>query len=564
MEADIPAANVRVFARAINTLAKIGDVLIVETAPDGLLVRALSQAQSSYAQISFAPSFFTHYAITPIAGAVEAPHVDLVDGDQTADLSYRTRPPSAFSTTGSYPSPSPSPPPATTAVQRPHKVIVNSKACQAPFRGAVSMIKRLTLRLTTEDDCGYGEFSAQHSEDTQWQQPHQQNGSQRGRRKRGRDIESGRRGAAVMELEKDLCLMLQLHLDDLGVTKTYRIPTTEQTNILQPDFSRQSCPTVLSAKAAKFQTWLTNFQSESAALLSQPRAHDMALRVLAAVPLCCPTHVLASSCAVCMCSVDELSVSCGPDSVRLRSYQDWQSAGLQDPHAAAGLPAIGEFDNSSNGNKADRAKRQRLKSRVVTESAIANSELNTRTVHETCLNSPLIFTLHELKQFVGLCELTDEELFIFAQSPGQPILITNTRQPFQSTEQQRAAAIERQRQHQQQHDSSEQEGVLTAEDGRDGVVVSSLVPPSPTSVGGSEYSFNTAAAMEQSHRTWSGELILSTLASDVTMPHASFSPSPSPSPAPTHDSSQPTPQPTQTSSQPLPARQQQLRDHNGS
>ena len=266
-----------------------------------------------------------------------------------------------------------------------------------------------------------------------------------------------------------------------------------------------------------------------------------------------------------LCSVEELSLSCGPDSVRLRSYQDWQSAGLLDPHVAAGLPVIGESDPSNTGNKADRAKHQRLKGIVVTESSIANSELNTRQLHETCVNSPLIFTLPELKTFVALCEMTDEELFVFAQAPGYPILITNTRRPFHSMEQQRAAAMGRQQQQQQpQGSSNEQDGVLTAVDGREGGVVSSLVPPSPTSVGGSEYSYSTAGAMEQSQRTWSGELILSTLAPDITMPPASFSPSPSPSPAPTHDNSQPTPQPTQTSSQPLPNRPQQQPERNGS
>ena len=251
------------------------------------------------------------------------------------------------------------------------------------------------------------------------------------------------------------------------------------------------------------------------------------------------------------------------DSVRLRSYQDWHSAGLLDPHTAAGIPAIGEYDNSSSGgNKAERAKRQRLKGIVVTESSIANMELNTRSVQDACLNSPLIFTLAELKQFVALCEMTDEELFVFAQAPGHPILITNTRRPFQSMEQQQQQAAARGR----QHSSSEQDSMLTAEDERDGVVVSSLVPPSPTSVGGSEYSYSTAGAMEQSQRTWSGELILSTLAPDITAQLASFSPSPSPSPAPRVDNSQPTPQPTQTSSQPLPNRQQQQqqRDRDGS
>ena len=264
---------------------------------------------------------------------------------------------------------------------------------------------------------------------------------------------------------------------------------------------------------------------------------------------------------LCLRSVEELSLSCGVDSVRLRSYQDWNSVGLLDHHTAAGLPVIGEFD-SSGGNKAERAKRQRLKGIVVTESAIANSELATRSVHETCLNNPLIFTLAELKHFVALCELTDEELFVFAQAPGHPILITNTRKPALSAEQQRAAAMERQRQQQQQR-LSEQDGLLTAEDGREGGI-SSLVPPSPASVAGSEYSYSTAGAMEQSQRTWSGELILSKLAPDVSMPNASFSPDPSPSPAPTNDSSQPTPQPTQVSSQPLPNRQQQqLLDRNG-
>ena len=273
MEAHIPAPNVRVFARALQTLAKIGDVLIIETAPDRLLIRALSQAQSSYAQISFSPSFFTHYILSPTAAVPSAAadgsmsgRLSVADAEDTAEFSYRARPNSAFSTTGSYPSPSP----PIAAVQRPHKVIVNSRGCLTPFRGAVSMIKRLTIKLTTEEDCSYSELSTQHSDGGAWQSQQQLAGSQRGRRKRraaGRrgESEGGRRGIADMEVEKDLCLMMQLHLDDLGVTKTYRIPTTEQTNILQPDFSRQSCPTVLSAKASKFQSWLANFQNESVA-----------------------------------------------------------------------------------------------------------------------------------------------------------------------------------------------------------------------------------------------------------------------------------------------------------
>ena len=291
MEADIPTPNIRVFARALTTLSKIGDVLIVETAPDRLLIRALSQAQSVYAQISFAPSFFTRYSIALLAA---------VAADDSADFSFRTRPPSAFSTTGSYPSPSPSP--SAAAAQRPHQVIVNSKACLTPFRGAVSMIKRLTIRLTTEDDCGYSELSTQHSEQAQWQQQQQLQSSQRGRRKRGRggDGDGGVGGTGDVSVAKDLCLMVQLHLDDLGVTKTYRIPTSEQSNILQPDFSRQSCPTVLSAKASKFQSWLTNFQAESAT--SYTTQHNTVCGALMVTVPCCPLtswHFLSS----CLCAV---------------------------------------------------------------------------------------------------------------------------------------------------------------------------------------------------------------------------------------------------------------------
>lgn len=288
MEADIPAANVRVFARALHTLSKIGEVLIVETAPDRLLIRALSPAQSSYAQISFAPSFFTHYSVSPLAASADsslAGRSPLVDVDDTADLSYRTRPPSVFSTTASYPSPSPSS--SSLPAPRAHsKVIVNGKACLTPFRGAVSTIKRLTIKLTSEEDCGYSELSTLHTNGLHYL-PQQQHSSQRGKRKRGREgggggeAEGSRRGAGGAELEKDTCLMVQLHLDDVGVTKTYRIPTSEQVSVLQPDFSRQSCPTVLSAKAGKFQNWLTNFQNESATYTQAPlHSHNSAL--------CCP------------------------------------------------------------------------------------------------------------------------------------------------------------------------------------------------------------------------------------------------------------------------------------
>lgn len=271
MEAHIPAPNIRVFARALHTLSRIGDVLIVETAPDRLLIRALSQAQSSYAQISFASSFFTHYHITPSTAA---------DDPLLGELSHRTRPPSTFSASPSFTNGTPSPP---IAAPQPHKVIVNSKACLTPFRGAVSAIKRLTISLAAEDERGYGELSAQRNDLTQRQQSQQPAGSLRGKRKRGDDGIGGEfiRRSGDFEMEKDLCLMVQLHLDDVGVTKTYRIPTTEQTNILQPDFSRQSCPTVLSAKASKFQSWLTNFQNESASsahtTLLSAKLHSMTL-----------------------------------------------------------------------------------------------------------------------------------------------------------------------------------------------------------------------------------------------------------------------------------------------
>jgi hypothetical protein len=57
----ITARFVKVFAKAIHCLAKIGDELYVEALPKGLSLRTVNSARSAYACSLFLPAFFHIY-----------------------------------------------------------------------------------------------------------------------------------------------------------------------------------------------------------------------------------------------------------------------------------------------------------------------------------------------------------------------------------------------------------------------------------------------------------------------------------------------------------------------
>ncbi|XP_021916807.1 cell cycle checkpoint control protein RAD9A isoform X2 [Zootermopsis nevadensis] len=61
MKCVIPGPNVKVLARAIHALCRIGDELYVEPEPAKLSFRAVSASKSAYASFSFSESFFSYY-----------------------------------------------------------------------------------------------------------------------------------------------------------------------------------------------------------------------------------------------------------------------------------------------------------------------------------------------------------------------------------------------------------------------------------------------------------------------------------------------------------------------
>jgi hypothetical protein len=61
MEATISKANIKPFVKGLSCLAKVGSELSLERIDDCLILRTLSQAQSSYAQFTLSRSFFSSY-----------------------------------------------------------------------------------------------------------------------------------------------------------------------------------------------------------------------------------------------------------------------------------------------------------------------------------------------------------------------------------------------------------------------------------------------------------------------------------------------------------------------
>ncbi|XP_046386202.1 cell cycle checkpoint control protein RAD9A [Ischnura elegans] len=77
MKCMIPGINVKVLARAIHALAKIGDELYIEPLPEGISFRTVNSSRSAYASFNFAPSFFINYSEGNLSSATQ--------GDDEAD-----------------------------------------------------------------------------------------------------------------------------------------------------------------------------------------------------------------------------------------------------------------------------------------------------------------------------------------------------------------------------------------------------------------------------------------------------------------------------------------------
>lgn len=64
MECVIPGRSVKIFAKIIHCLSKVGDELFLEPAADKLVFRTLNQARSAFVAINFSPNFFESYTLT--------------------------------------------------------------------------------------------------------------------------------------------------------------------------------------------------------------------------------------------------------------------------------------------------------------------------------------------------------------------------------------------------------------------------------------------------------------------------------------------------------------------
>ena len=66
MRCVIPKAHLKIFARAVHSLAKIGDDLYLDAGEGGLAISTINSSRSAYATYSFRAAFFSSYEPPPV------------------------------------------------------------------------------------------------------------------------------------------------------------------------------------------------------------------------------------------------------------------------------------------------------------------------------------------------------------------------------------------------------------------------------------------------------------------------------------------------------------------